>query len=89
MEATNLIRSLNAMRQGMEKPPSHMDIIRQAVQKMGEPAQPAIFNDVQRQLFISKVDLLQEFLTSEDGADAIELLVNTFNAFIDSKKTPE
>ena len=85
MEATNLINSLNSMRANMATPTSHMEIIRQAVQRMSQPVQPNIFNEQQRQVFANKLDILQEFLESEDGADSIELLISSFNSFVESK----
>lgn len=44
---------------------------------------PPILNEEQRKVFADRVDKVTSFLESEDGADAVELLVNTFAAFAD------
>lgn len=88
MEATRLIKAIQELRSGMESPPTQMEIIRRAVERMSAPTQPAIFNDQQRKLFENKLDLMREFIESEDGADAVELLTNAFDEFVKNKECP-
>ncbi len=46
-------------------------------------------NETQRKYFADNIDVVQEFLGTEDGADSVELLVDTFSHFIKSKTPPE
>lgn len=85
MEATKLIEALGKLREGFDKPPSDMEILRRAVlaqvSRDGGVEMPPILNDAQRKIFAGKIDMVAAFLKTEDGADAVELLVGAFEAF--------
>lgn len=92
MEATKLIESLATLRAGFEKPPSDMEIIRRTlaaqVARASGVEMPPLLNDDQRRVFADKIDQVTAFLASEDGADAVELLVNAFTAFTQAEEDP-
>lgn len=85
MEATKMIESLAALRATFDKPPTDMELVRRAlhaqVARANGVEMPPILNEDQRKIFAGRIDQLTEFLESEDGADAIELLMNSFKAF--------
>lgn len=85
MESTKMIESLRTLRAGFEKPPSDMEIIRRSlvnqVAKLHEVEMPPLLTQEQRKTFSADLECLEAFLKSEDGADAIELLVGAFSRF--------
>ena len=93
MHASKLIDSLATLRATYDKPPTDMDMVRQALQAQVARASglemPPILTDAQRKVFADDIDRAKEFLESEDGADAVELLVCAFAAFAASERVPE
>jgi len=95
MEASGLIQALHTLRAQMDKPVSDLDIIRQSLQasiaRNSGIEMPPLLTNEQRKLFIGKVDLVTAFLESEDGADAVELLIRAFTRFENTEieKAPE
>lgn len=85
MEATPMIDALQKLREVYQQPRGHMEIIRDALQHQLANAagvsMPPLLNDGQRQAFAGKLDMLKSFLESEDGADAIELLMDAWHQF--------
>lgn len=90
MEATYMIESIERLRTQAARPATPMQIIRSALQaqiaQLDTAPMPPIFDDGQRRVFLAELDKLEAFLKSEDGADAVELLVRTFREF---QVTPE
>ena len=93
MEATRMVETLRALRASMDKPASNMEIIRRALAEQvaranGVPM-PDILNEGQRKVFAERADMVADFLESEDGADAVELMVGAFNSFVEARDKPE
>lgn len=90
MQVTSIVEALGKLRTTYEKPISDMGIIRQTLAshaaRLGTVEMPPLLNEGQRKVFLGNLDELTEFLSSEDGADAIELLVNAFTAFVEARK---
>lgn len=93
MEATRMVEALRTLRANMEKPPSNMELIRRSlvdqVAKANGVPMPPILNEEQRKVFADRAELVAEFLESEDGADAVELMVGSFNSFVEAREVPE
>jgi len=89
MQATPMVEALKKLRDSYENPPSDMHIIRTSlmdqVASMGELRMPPLLNQTQRKVFVSNIDKVSEFLETEDGADAVELLVNAFTKFTEDE----
>ena len=85
LQSTAMLESLSQIKARLAEPVSQMEIIRQSLlyraMHMDKPQMPLIFNDNQRQVFIDHIDKVAAFLESEDGSDALELLVTTFLEF--------
>jgi len=86
LESTVLLRSLAELKLKLETPATSMELIRRAVSReaarANEVEMPPIFNDTQRQEFLNRVDKLSLFLQSEDGKDAVELFMATWNEYV-------
>lgn len=88
MESTKLLNAIMKLREQYATPPSHMEVVRDSVLKqlatINKVEMPAILDETQRKVFVDKIDMLAGFLESDDGADAVELLVNAFEAYCDN-----
>lgn len=86
MESTRLIEALGKIRANYSEPVSHMEAIRRTlnehVENADRPKTPDIFNPDQRKVFTDQIDQISAFLATEDGADAVELLVKSFQEFV-------
>lgn len=93
MESTKLIQAIERLRRTYERPPSHVEVVRDAVLKqinqIDKPEMPVILNESQRKVFMNKIDLLEGFLESEDGADAVEMLINAFEHYCERVEAGE
>lgn len=93
MEATELAKALRSMAEGMENPPSPMEMVRNAVlahhARASRPEMPPILTAEQRETFTENVGLVAGFLESENGADSVELLVGAFNAYVKEHEDAE
>lgn len=93
MEATALIQAIEQLRQTYTEPPSHMEIVRHSVMsqlaRISNVEIPPLLSDEQRQIFIANIDLVADFLRSEDGADSIELVVDSFSQFVKKSAQPK
>lgn len=91
MEATKLIQAIEKLKSQLDEPKSHLEIVRDSILKQLAAANklpmPEIFTDTQRRVFVNKLDMLEGFLESDDGADAVELLVNSFEHYCENYKT--
>jgi len=91
MESTKLLQAIEALRGQLqkEKPLSDMEIVRHATLSMLAKAHqvemPPLLSTEQRQVFLRNIDHVAEFLQTQDGADAVELLVNAFVCFTEYK----
>lgn len=87
MESTKLLQAIEQFRRQYDEPVSHMTIMRDSVLKqlasINKVEMPEILDSNQRKIFMDKIGLLEGFLKSEDGADAIELMVNAFECYCD------
>jgi hypothetical protein len=52
---------------------------------MREVARVDVFNEEQRKVLLADVDQLTDFLQSDDGTDAVELLMDSFRVFVARK----
>lgn len=84
MAQHSLAEAINTLRTMYDNPPSDLSIIRNALNENLDHVK--LLNAEQRQVFKDRLDLLHEFLESEDGADAVQLLTNTFEAFADQRR---
>jgi len=83
MESTRLIDALMELRKQYEEPVSHLDVLRSLA--MREVARVDVFNEEQRKVLLADVDQLTDFLQSDDGTDAVELLMDSFRVFVARK----
>ena len=81
-EASKLLTSLQALRTSIAEPVSQMELIRRAVAgeklRLDTPQFPLPLDMEQRKFMEDNIARLESFLTTEDGADALELLMSTF-----------
>lgn len=92
MEATSIIRALDQMRSQLQQPANTMQMIRQSVlaqaNRLSIPQMPELLTEDQRRVFLADINRLEAFLKSEDGADAIALLVRSFEEFTEAPPEP-
>ncbi len=85
MQMTSIAEAIATLRQTYTKPMTQMEIIRKNLIEqagaVGQPGMPAILSNEQRSVFAGKLDQLEGFLASEDGQDAIELLMTAFDEY--------
>lgn len=93
MESTKLIQAIEELSAQYGSTPSYMQVARDAVLKQlaakNHIEMPAILDEEQRKVFMDNIDHLAGFLKSEDGADAIEFLVNTYQHYCDKEDAQE
>lgn len=82
MEATRLIEALTEYRKQYEQPVSYLQVMRDLVLRAQNPSMPPMFTEEQRKLLLSNLDCLTSFLACEEGADAIELLIDSFKCYL-------
>lgn len=78
MEASRLIQQLDQLKSHFDRPMSYMELIRASA----SPSIAHFMKPDDRKLMSDNLDDLREFLSSEDGADALELFVQTFREFL-------
>lgn len=87
MESTVLLRGLNELKEHYGESTSYVQIARDAVLRQvaakNKVEMPAILDESQRKVFMDNISHLSGFLESDDGADAIELLVNAYKHYCD------
>lgn len=83
MEVTRLIEALTEFRKQYEQPVSYLQVVRDLVMRAQHPSLPPMFTEEQRCLLLSNIDCLTAFLACEEGADAIELLIDSFKCYLD------
>lgn len=95
MESTRMLQAIEELKQHYG-PRSHIEIARDSVlarlASINKVEMPPILDDKQRRIFASKIELLEGFLRSDNGADAIEMLVDAFECYceeVESKKDNE
>ena len=85
MESTKMLKAIAELRKQYDEPVSHIDVARDAVLKqvaaINRVEMPAILDESQRRVFMNKIDMLEGFLKSDNGSDAVELLVNAFENY--------
>lgn len=82
MEATKLIEALSQFRKQYEQPVSYLQVIRDMAMRAQNPQLPPMFSEEQRQVLLANVDCLAAFLACDEGADAIELLIDSFKCYV-------
>lgn len=89
MESTKLLEEIIKIRSSIQPPKSYLEILRDSfVQNLARNSQiemPPLLSNEQRTVFLNHISRVEEFLNTEDGADAVELLVNAFECFIETK----
>jgi hypothetical protein len=92
MESTQLLQDLAKLREQMSNPITHMQLIRQALQHqvaLGTSIpMPQILSEDQRKVMLADVTCLEEFIKSEDGKDAVELMMIAFKEYKKAKEAP-
>jgi len=92
MESTAMLEALAELRTKFTTPISNMEIVRRALRRevgrMDETEMPPILNEPQRKAFLERIDHLEAFIQSQDGADSIELLVSSFREFAEARTPP-
>ncbi len=94
MQSTQLVQAIEQLRGRFlnQAPPSDMEVVRQSVlrdlARMHQIEMPPILTTAQREVFAANMGVVSEFLSTTDGADAVELLVNAFTHFVDNRTTP-
>lgn len=87
---SELIEALKKLRANFDAPSSDMAIIRQTlrdkISRLESPEMPPILSQDKREVILKDIDLLEEFLCTDDGNDAISLLMATWNSFVESRK---
>lgn len=85
MEATKMSLALKELAEQYTVPKSYVQVARDAVlEKLANKNKiemPAILDDKQRKAFVDKIEYLAGFLESDDGADAIEFLMNAYEHY--------
>lgn len=89
MEATVLIEALQEFRKGYEQPVSYLQVIRDLVLRAQNPSLPPMFTEEQRQVLLANVDCLTSFLACDEGADAVELLIDSFKCYVARNQSDE
>jgi len=78
----DLMQTLAKLRAQMAQPTSPMEMVRASLQRdLGRKQDVPIFNDEQRATLVADIGKIEAFIKSQDGADAVALLVATFEAF--------
>lgn len=85
MHVTSMIEAITQLSKQYDEPPSYLTIARDSILKQlalkNQVEMPPILDDAQRKVFMDNLKFLKGFLESDDGADAIELLVNAFEHY--------
>lgn len=93
MASSEFIQALEQLREEIGKPMSQMEVARHAVMKqlatINNVPMPAILDDRQRKVFMDNIDHLAGFLKSDDGYDAIELVVDAYKHYCEKMEQPE
>jgi hypothetical protein len=84
-EQTAMLEALDRLQAHFAQPMTQMQLIRHVLQKeaaaIGTPEMPMLLNEEQRRVFADHIDKVKAFLNSEDGRDAMELVVTAFTEF--------
>lgn len=87
MESTKFLRGLDELMEQYSEPTSLMQVARDAVMRQvaakNKVEMPVILDEAQRKVFMDNIKHLAGFLESDDGADAVELLVNAYKHYCD------
>lgn len=87
MESTKIILALDELMEQYKEPTSYMQVARDAVLRQvamkNKVEMPDILDESQRKVFMDNIKHLAGFLESDDGADAVELLVNAYKHYCD------
>jgi hypothetical protein len=85
MEVTSLISQLDELRSKHKEPISYIELARHSIKEQLARSvgieMPPILSEAQRLVFLQNIDHLAAFLESENGADAVELLMDAFARF--------
>lgn len=84
MKATEFLESLAELKKQYPSPVSHVRALNDLMYY--HTTQPPVFTNEQRQVFVENIDKLSEFLESDEGAIAVELLVDAFNCFVEHQE---
>lgn len=86
MYSEALRQGLEAMRAQIAEPMTDIQLIKEAmvreVAKKHQVVMPPILNEERWAKVLKDIDLLEAFLCTEDGDDAMDLLMNTWEAFV-------
>jgi hypothetical protein len=85
MEVTSLISQLDELRSKHKEPISYIELARHSIKEQLARSvgieMPPILSEAQRLVFLQNIDHLAAFLESENGADAVEILMDAFARF--------
>lgn len=84
MESTRLIETIIEFKKqnNLEEPISYLQVLREIALRSLNPQLPPVFTEDQRQILLKDVNCLQSFLECEEGADAVELLIDSFQHYV-------
>lgn len=92
MESTKMLQAMEQLKRHYGEK-SQIEIARDAVlsklANINKVEMPPILDDAQRRLFVSKIEMLEGFLRSDNGADSIEMLVDAFEHYCDEVEQGE
>lgn len=93
MASTEFLQALEQLREEIGRPMSHVEVARHAVMKqlaaINNVPMPAILDDRQRKVFMDNIDHQAGFLKSDDGYDAIELVVDAYKHYCEKMEAEE
>lgn len=92
MESTKLLDALFELRKQHAEPVSHLEVLRglalREIAKAHQVELPPVFNEQHRLELLSHVDHLTSFLSCDEGADAVELLMDSFRHYVIQQNKP-
>jgi hypothetical protein len=85
MDNLALLEQLEQLKAKVSAPATYMGMVRMALKQQIDNfsivPMPPILDEDQRKVFLQDVELLETFLKSQDGSDAVQLLLESFKEF--------
>lgn len=85
MYSTKMMEDIAELKAKYNRPVSMIEVARDSIARQIASLQnvdmPPILSEEQRKVFMGKIDMLAGFLETQEGADAIELLIDAFEHY--------